>query len=53
MKHALTGALMLAACMMLDYLCDEPRAQRIRAAIDAGIDQPDDRRHPARHQCHG
>jgi isocitrate dehydrogenase (NAD+) len=31
------GALMLAACMMLDYLCDEPRAQRIRAAIEDTI----------------
>jgi isocitrate dehydrogenase (NAD+) len=28
------GALMFAACMMLDYLCDEPRAQRIRTAIE-------------------
>src|SRR5215210_5047046 len=27
------GALMLAACMMLEDLCDEPRAQRIRSAI--------------------
>jgi isocitrate dehydrogenase (NAD+) len=31
------GALMLAACMMLDYLCDEPRAQRIRSAIEDTI----------------
>jgi isocitrate dehydrogenase (NAD+) len=31
------GALMLAACMMLDYLCDEPRAQRIRTAIEETI----------------
>ena len=31
------GALMLAACMMLDYLCDEPRAQRIRSAIENTI----------------
>ena len=31
------GALMLAACMMLDYLCDEPRAQRIRTAIEDTI----------------
>jgi isocitrate dehydrogenase (NAD+) len=31
------GALMLAACMMLDYLCDEPRAQRIRSAIEETI----------------
>jgi isocitrate dehydrogenase (NAD+) len=31
------GALMLAACMMLDYLCDEPRARRIRAAIEDTI----------------
>jgi isocitrate dehydrogenase (NAD+) len=31
------GALMLAACMMLDYLCDEPRAERIRKAIEATI----------------
>src|SRR5215213_5330445 len=28
------GALMLAACMMLEYLCDEPRALRIRTAIE-------------------
>jgi isocitrate dehydrogenase (NAD+) len=31
------GALMLAACMMLDYLNDEPRAQRIRSAIEETI----------------
>jgi isocitrate dehydrogenase (NAD+) len=31
------GALMLAACMMLDYLSDEPRAQRLRAAIEGTI----------------
>jgi isocitrate dehydrogenase (NAD+) len=31
------GALMLAACMMLDYLCDEPRAERIRNAIEETI----------------
>jgi len=31
------GALMLAACMMLDYLCDEPRAERIRSAIEGTI----------------
>ncbi|MFL5619457.1 MAG: isocitrate/isopropylmalate dehydrogenase family protein [Gemmatimonadaceae bacterium] len=31
------GALMLAACMMLEYLSDEPRAQRIRAAIEETI----------------
>jgi isocitrate dehydrogenase (NAD+) len=31
------GALMLAACMMLDYLSDEPRAQRIRTAIEETI----------------
>jgi isocitrate dehydrogenase (NAD+) len=31
------GALMLAACMMLDYLCDEPRAQRIRSALEETI----------------
>ena len=31
------GALMLAACMMLDYLCDEPRAQRIRSALEDTI----------------
>ncbi|HTK47317.1 MAG TPA: isocitrate/isopropylmalate family dehydrogenase [Gemmatimonadaceae bacterium] len=31
------GALMLAACMMLEYLCDEPRGQRIRAAIEETI----------------
>jgi isocitrate dehydrogenase (NAD+) len=31
------GALMLAACMMLDYLCDEPRAQRIRTALEETI----------------
>ena len=31
------GALMLAACMMLDYLCDEPRAQRIRTALEDTI----------------
>ena len=31
------GALMLAACMMLEYQCDEPRAQRIRAAIEETI----------------
>jgi isocitrate dehydrogenase (NAD+) len=31
------GALMLAACMMLEYLCDEPRAERIRAAIEETI----------------
>jgi isocitrate dehydrogenase (NAD+) len=28
------GALMLAACMMLEYLCDEPRADRIRKAVE-------------------
>src|SRR5215212_2770778 len=28
------GALLLAACMMLEYLCDEPRALRIRTAIE-------------------
>jgi isocitrate dehydrogenase (NAD+) len=31
------GALMLAACMMLDYLCDEPRSERIRTAIEETI----------------
>jgi isocitrate dehydrogenase (NAD+) len=31
------SALMLAACMMLDYLSDEPRAQRIRSAIEDTI----------------
>lgn len=31
------GALMLAACMMLDYLSDEERAQRIRGAIESTI----------------
>jgi isocitrate dehydrogenase (NAD+) len=31
------GALMLAACMMLDYLSDEPRAQRIRTALEDTI----------------
>jgi len=31
------GALMLAACMMLEYLTDEPRAQRIRSAIEDTI----------------
>ena len=31
------GALMLAACMMLDYLCDEPRAQKIRSALEETI----------------
>ena len=31
------SALMLAACMMLDYLSDEPRAQRIRNAIEDTI----------------
>ena len=31
------GALMLAACMMLEYLCDEPRAQRVRSAIEETI----------------
>ncbi len=31
------GALMLAACMMLDYLCDEPRAERLRKAIEETI----------------
>jgi len=31
------GALMLAACMMLDYLCDEPRAERIRNALEETI----------------
>ena len=31
------GALMLAACMMLEYLCDEPRAQRIRTALEETI----------------
>jgi isocitrate dehydrogenase (NAD+) len=31
------GALMLAACMMLEYLCDEPRAERIRKAIEDTI----------------
>jgi isocitrate dehydrogenase (NAD+) len=28
------SALMLAACMMLDYLCDGERAQRIRSALE-------------------
>ena len=31
------SALMLAACMMLDYLSDEPRAQRIRTALEDTI----------------
>jgi isocitrate dehydrogenase (NAD+) len=31
------SALMLAACMMLEYLTDEPRAQRIRNAIEDTI----------------
>ena len=31
------GALMLAACMMLEYLCDEARAQRVRTAIEETI----------------
>lgn len=31
------SALMLAACMMLDYLNDEPRAQRVRKAIEETI----------------
>jgi len=31
------GALMLAACMMLEYLCDEPRAERIRSAVEETI----------------
>ena len=31
------GALMLAACMMLDYLSDEPRAERIRKALEDTI----------------
>jgi isocitrate dehydrogenase (NAD+) len=31
------SALMLAACMMLDYLSDEPRAERIRTAIEDTI----------------
>jgi isocitrate dehydrogenase (NAD+) len=31
------GALMLAACMMLEYLSDEPRAQRIRSALEDTI----------------
>ena len=31
------SALMLAACMMLDYLSDEPRALRIRNAIEETI----------------
>jgi isocitrate dehydrogenase (NAD+) len=31
------GALMLAGCMMLEYLCDEPRAQRLRTAIEDTI----------------
>jgi isocitrate dehydrogenase (NAD+) len=31
------SALMLAACMMLDYLNDEPRAQRVRTAIEETI----------------
>jgi isocitrate dehydrogenase (NAD+) len=31
------SALMLAACMMLDYLNDEPRAERIRKAIEDTI----------------
>jgi isocitrate dehydrogenase (NAD+) len=31
------GALMLAACMMLDYLNDEPRAERIRKALEDTI----------------
>ena len=31
------GALMLAACMMLDYLCDEPRAELIRKALEDTI----------------
>jgi len=28
---------MLAACMMLDYLNDEPRAERIRKALEDTI----------------
>ena len=31
------GALLLAACMMLDYLGDKPRGDRIRAAIEATV----------------
>jgi len=31
------GALMLAACMMLEYLSDEPRALRVRTAIEETI----------------
>jgi len=31
------SALMLAACMMLDYLSDEPRAERIRNALEETI----------------
>jgi isocitrate dehydrogenase (NAD+) len=31
------SALMLAACMMLEYLTDEPRAQRIRNALEETI----------------
>jgi isocitrate dehydrogenase (NAD+) len=31
------GALILAACMMLEYLCDGERAVRIRNALEATI----------------
>jgi isocitrate dehydrogenase (NAD+) len=31
------GALILAACMMLEYLCDGERAQRIRSALEETI----------------
>src|SRR4029079_13089569 len=31
------AALRLAACMMLEYPCDEPRAQRTRSAIEETI----------------
>jgi isocitrate dehydrogenase (NAD+) len=31
------GAMLLAACMMLDYLGDKPRGDRIRAAIEATV----------------
>ena len=31
------GALLLAACMMLDYLGDKPRGDRIRAAIESTV----------------
>jgi isocitrate dehydrogenase (NAD+) len=31
------SALMLAACMMLDYLCDGERAQRIRTALETTL----------------